>query len=150
MLVTPPLHYGSISLYKSVVSVYQYFWVGLQVMPRVQSFFLADLLVCFGSVSCCITQPLLNFRSWTAAPTETSPVKYLAILLNSLFSYCKASRPWGSKAAPKMFQSWVEVLVCAARVLSHILSYLEHFPKRVVVHIIFWPGTCSVTLMMDK
>ena len=86
------------------------------------------VLLCFGSLSCCITQLLLSFN-WS----DREPYILLQnVLINLGIHFCvddgKLSRPWGSKAAPNhdapstILYSGDEVLllVCCAFFSPHI------------------------------
>ncbi len=67
-----------------------------------------DLLVCLGSLSCCITQVRLSLRSQTDFLKECR--------IHGSINYGKSSRSWSCKAAPDhhttttMFDCWYDVL----------------------------------------
>jgi hypothetical protein len=60
-----------------------------------------EAILCFGSLSCCITQLLLSFKLSDRQPVL---LKNVLINLGIIFSvdYSKLSGPWGTKAAPNM------------------------------------------------
>ncbi len=71
-----------------------------------------DLLVCLGSLSCCITQVCLSLRSQTDGRTFSFRIFWYHGSIN----YGKSSRSWSCKAAPDhhttttMFDCWYDVL----------------------------------------
>ena len=81
------------------------FWPTLdQTTPNLHFVFLShsevDLLVCFGSLSCCITQVCMSLRSRTDGWTLSFRIFRLESRIHGSINYGKSSRSWSSKAAP--------------------------------------------------
>ncbi len=72
-----------------------------------------DLLVCLGSLSCCITQVRLSLRSQTDVLLQDFLIE---CRIHGSINYGKSSRSWSCKAAPdhhtttSMFDCWYDVL----------------------------------------
>ena len=76
-----------------------------------------DLLVCFESLSCCITQLRLSFRSQTDDRTFSFRIFLVESRIHGSINYGKSPRSWSSKAAPDhhttttVFYYWYDVLI---------------------------------------
>ncbi len=74
-----------------------------------------DLLVCLGSLSCCITQDHLSLRSQTDGWTFSFRI-FWECRINGSINYGKSARSWSCKAAPDhhttttIFDCWYDVL----------------------------------------
>ncbi len=74
-----------------------------------------DLLVCLGSLSCCITQVCLSLRSQTDGRTFFFLDFLIECRIHGSINYSKSSRSWCCKAAPDhhttitMFDCWYDV-----------------------------------------
>ncbi len=113
-------------------------WLWLGHSKTLILFFLShsevDLLVCLGSLSCCINQVRLSLRSQTDGWTFSFRIFWLCRIHGSI-NYGKSSRSWSCKAAPDhhttttIFDCWYDVLFMKYYV-GFMLDVTGHTPSK--------------------